>query len=268
MNTVHELNRRHWEEAAEGWERLRDEDGLWRRCPNEPELGFAGGALQLIRELADDVLGKDVCVVGSGDNYAAFALAGMGANVTSIDISAQQLAVASKRAKHLGLAIAFVQADAANLRPVESAKFDIVCSTNGFFTWIFDLQAVFSEIFRVLRPGGYYICYDIHPFQRPWKDQIRPIEVEKPYWQTGPFRDAKDGAFNFNWTLADILNPLALAGFSLRRILESPAEDSRFWQGFSYLPGTDESLLDWSENPRSALPVWLTMALQRPAQHD
>lgn len=267
MNSMHDSNRRYWDKAAEGWEHLRDEDGLWQRCPNEPEFGFAGSALRLIREVVD-LPDKDVCVVGSGDNYAAFALAGMGANVTSIDFSAQQLEVASKRAKRLGLAIAFVQADAADLRLVGDAQFDLVCSTNGFFTWIAAVHAVFNEIFRILRPGGYYICYDIHPFQRPWKDQIRPIEVEKPYWQTGPFPDAKDGTFNFRWTLADILNPLVSAGFILRRILESSAEDSRFWQGFSYLPGTDESLQNWHENPRSALPFWLTMALQRPAQHD
>ncbi len=36
---------------------------------------------------------------------------------------------------------------------------------------------------------------------------------------------------------------------TLRRILETPAEDSRFWQDYSYLLGTDDSLLDWSENP-------------------
>ena len=90
-----------------------------------------------------------------------------------------------------------------------------------------------------------------------------PIEVAKPYWDTGPF-DGAEGSFGFNWTLADILNTLATAGLILRRTLESPAEDSRFWQELSYLPGTDDSLLDWNENPRAALPVWLALALQRP----
>ncbi len=263
---MHNANRRYWDNAAEGWEKLRDEDGLWLRCPREPELGFAGGALRLIREAAGDLADKDVCIVGSGDNYAAFALAGMGARVTSIDISEKQLAVAAKRANRLGLAITFLQADAACPSPVETETFDLVCTTNGFFVWLADLRAVFSELYRILRPGGHYICYDIHPFQRPWKDQKGPVEVGKPYWETGPFRDSKDGTFEFNWTLADILNPLASAGFILRRMLESPAGDSRFWQGHSYLPGTDEDLLHWRENPRSALPVWLTLALQRPAR--
>ena len=129
-----------------------------------------------------------------------------------------------------------------------------------------DLHAVFNEIYRILGPGGYYVFYDFHPLQWPGKDQTTPIEVEKSYWETCPIEDEQNGTFEFNWTLADILNPLATSGFILRRILESPAEDSRFWQDYSYLPGTDESLLDWNENPRAALPVWLTVALQRPWQ--
>ena len=121
-------------------------------------------------------------------------------------------------------------------------------------------RTVFSEVHRILRPGGHYVFYDIHPFQRPWKGHITPIEVAKPYWETGPFEYEEEGTFEFHWTLADILNSLAPSGFILRRVLESPAEDSRFWQNYSYLPGTDDSLLDWKENPRAALPVWLALA--------
>ena len=265
MNTMHDANRRYWNEVAEWWERLEEEGGLWRRCPSEPELAFDGGTLELVREVVGTVSGKDVCVVGSGDNLVAYAVSGMGANVTSVDISERRLSLASKRARQLGLPITFVQADAADLRLIGNSEFDLVFSSNGFFVWISDLQAVFSEIYRILRPGGCYVFYDIHPFQRPWKDQTLPIEVAKSYWETGPFEDEEQGTVEFNWTLADILNPLASSGFILRQALESPAKDSRFWQDYSYLPGTDDSLLDWNENPRAALPVWLTLALQRPS---
>ena len=264
MNTKHEANRRYWNEAAEWWEGLEEEGELWRRCPSEPELAFDGNALELVREAVVNMSGKDVCVVGSGDNLAAFAFSGMGAKVTSVDISEQRLDVASKHAKQLDLPIKFLRSDAADLSLIGDSEFDLVFSSNGFFVWIANLQAVFSEIYRILRPGGHYAFYDIHPFLRPWKDQTTPIEVAKPYWQTGPMEDEEGGAFEFHWTLADILNSLATSGLILRRVLESPAKDSRFWQDYSYLPGTDDSLLDWKENPRAALPVWLTLALQRP----
>lgn len=262
---MHDANRRSWDNNAGSWAEMRDRDGLWRRCPEEPELGFAGGAYELIGSYAGEVEGKKVAVIGSGDNHTVFALAGMKAKVTSIDISERQLQTASARADQLGLNIEFVRADATDLAAVADRSFDLVCSTNGFFVWIADLRAVYGEVFRILRPGGYYVFYDVHPFQRPWADRNMSIEVDKPYWQTGPFVDETEGTFEFNWTIGDILNPAADAGLVLRRILERPAGDSSFWEGTSYLPGNNDGLLDWKENPKAALPVWLSAALQRPA---
>ena len=160
----------------------------------------------------------------------------------------------------------FARCDAAGLSPLSDAVFDLVCSTNGFFVWIADLAAVFAAVHRVLKPGGFYIFYDIHPFMRPWKDQIS-IEMEKPYFSTGPFADGSPGkiTYEFNWTLGDIINPLLKSGLALRQMAETPAKDSRFWQDYSYQPGTDDSLLDWRTNPRAGLPVWLTLAAQKPS---
>ena len=223
--------------------------------------------MEMIQDLAGELAGKRVCVIGSGDNYAAFALSGMGATVTSTDISEQQLAAAEKRAMVLGLDIAFVRCDAADLTPFGDNTFDLVCSTNGFFVWIADLAPVFTAVRRVLKEGGYYVFYDVHPFQRPWKDQKTPIEMEKPYSETGPFvsRESGDPVYEFHWTLSDIVSPLLAAGLVLKKIQENPARDSRFWEcGFSYLPGTDASLLDWFSNPCAGLPVWLTVAVEKP----
>ena len=266
MNEIHERNRRKWNRGADGWKALRDEDGLWRRCPDEPALAFEGQALEIIRARVGDLDGKEVCVIGSGDNYAAFALAGLGAKVTSTDISENQLKVASDRATELGLEMAFVRADAAGLQPLGDASFDLVCSTNGFFVWISHVGAIFDAVHRVLKPGGHYVFYDIHPFQRPWKQQIRPISMEKPYSDTGPYEDGEEGSCEFNWTMADLLNPLVRSGLVLRQIAESPPDDPRFWEGHSYCAGKDESLTDWRVNPRAGLPVWLTVAAQKPSE--
>lgn len=259
---MHEANRRYWDGLSADWKALRDRDGLWRRCAGEPELAFAGEALSLIHAYCGDLHGQDVCVVGSGDNYAAFALAGLGASVTSTDISGRQLDVARERSRQLGLDIAFVQADAAGLAPLPDQRFDLVCSSNGFFVWIAQPARVFAAVQRVLRPGGFYVFYDVHPFQRPWSDRVGPLEMGQSYWETGPHPD-DDGSFEFTWTLADLLNPLLEAGLALRRVLESPAEDSRFWQGPSYEPGTEIGLTDWRQNPRAGLPVWLTVCAQK-----
>jgi SAM-dependent methyltransferase len=263
---MRDANRRYWDTLSPQWRELRDRDGLWRRCATEPELAFEGEALAMIRSYAGDLAGKTACVIGCGDAYAAFALAGMGARVTATDIAQGQLDVAWQRAEQLDLAIDFIRADAADLAPLPDNAFDLVCSTNGFFVWISQPTLVFAAVQRVLRPGGFYIFYDIHPFQRPWADRARPLQMEKPYWDTGPYAE-EDGAFGsafeFNWTLADLLNPLAEAGLALRQIAESPAKDPRFWEGDAYEPGVDASLMDWRVNPRAGLPVWLTVCAQK-----
>ena len=82
------------------------------------------------------------------------------------------------------------------------------------------------------------------------KDQITSIEAEKPYWETGPFEDEDDRTFEFHWTLADILNPLATSGFILRRILESPAEGLKILGGlFVHAGGLTTACWDWNEKP-------------------
>jgi ubiquinone/menaquinone biosynthesis C-methylase UbiE len=266
MDRLHQANSRFWDLMSSDWQKLRDQDGLWRLCSKQPELAFDGEALRMIRQYAGDLHGKQVCVIGSGDNYMAFALAGLGARVTSTDISAGQLAVAQERAEVLGLEITFIQSDAAVLEGIEENAFDLVCSSNGFFVWIAEPGKVFRQVYRVLKPGGFYIFYDVHPFLRPWKDQVNPLEMEGPYTATGPFEEEGYGQVNyqFHWRLSDLLNPLLASRLVLRQIAESPAKDARFWEGLAYLPGEDPSLLDWRENPRAGLPAWLTAAAQKP----
>ncbi len=239
-------------------------DGLWQRCHREPGLAFDGGALETIREMMGTLDGKRVCVIGSGDNLAACALAGLGARVTSTDISGERLKLASTRADSLGLSMEFVRSDAARLDSLSDSCFDLVCSTNGFFVWIADLYGVFLEVTRILKPGGAYVFYDVHPFTRPWKEQVAPIEMTKTYWNTGPFRGSGEDSYEHHWTLADLLNPLTQAGLVLKKVIESPARDSGFWRGVNGAADADDSLLDWRTNPRAGLPVWLTVAASAP----
>lgn len=270
MSHEHEANRRYWDALSPRWRELRDRDGLWTRCAAEPELAFEGEALAMIHAYGGNLMGKSACVIGTGDAYAAFALAGLGARVTATDISQGQLDVARSRAEQLDLALDFVRTDAADLAPLPDDAFDLVCSTNGLFVWIARPDQVFASVHRILKPGGFYVFYDIHPFQRPWSDEILadtggPLRMAKPYWDTGPtVEDDESGrSYEYNWALADLLNPLAEAGLVLRRIGESPARDPRFWEGHSYEPGIDAGLMDWRRNPRAGLPVWLTVCAQK-----
>jgi SAM-dependent methyltransferase len=264
MSDIHEANRRWWDAAAPEWHKKNEDE--WRECALQPALAFEGKAFEMIGEYLGELRGKRVCFIGSGDNLAAFAMAGLGAVVTSTDISQPRLDLAARRAAELGLSnIRFLRCDAANLSGVRSGNFDLVCSTNGFFVWISNLGAVFNEVSRVLKPGGHYIFYDIHPFTRPWKDQT-VIEMERPYKTTGPLKHESPGGtlYNYYWTMSDILNTLVESGLILRRISEDASPYPSFWSGVSLRHGGDPTLLDWHNNPRAGLPAWLTVAAQKP----
>ena len=71
---------------------------------------------------------------------------------------------------------------------------------------------MYKNISRILKPGGVYIMYELHPFQRPFGENMK---VVKPYDSTGPFED--EATVNFAWRIQDIVNPILDAGISLMR---------------------------------------------------
>src|SRR2546428_10962572 len=121
-NPFHSANKDRWEAASGHWSRAADRRGQWRRCATEPQLVLSDMELHYLAGIA----GKRVCVLGSGDNQVVFALAGLGAFVTSVDISQNQLQVAQQRSRELGLSIEFVQADVTDLSALTSGSFDVV----------------------------------------------------------------------------------------------------------------------------------------------
>ena len=118
MNPFHESNRRGWDARAADWQDRPEVAEAWRRCPSDPSVALDAMELHYLK----DVRGRDVAVLGSGDNLVVFALAGMGARVTSVDISAGQLAVAGGRARELGLDVRFVRADVTDLSSLEDPR--------------------------------------------------------------------------------------------------------------------------------------------------
>ena len=119
---------------------------------------------------------------------------------------------------------------------------------------------------RILRPQGISISYDIHPFQRPWENVIKELIMKRSYFDTTlpPSEDANGiKTYVHLWTISDIFNAIASAGMMVIEIEERKASNSNFWQGSSYKKVIDEELLDWHNNPRAGLPVWLTIASRK-----
>ncbi len=222
MNKWHRANQRGWDAVSPGWQAGVDAKGKWRRCHIDPGLAFRREELEYLGAVSE----KDVCVLGSGDNLAVFALAGMGARVTSVDISQVQLDIAAERAGELGLDVSFVRADVTNLSSIGDGRFDLVYTGGHVAVWISDLSKYYSEASRILKPGGLLIVNEYHPFRRIWGPSSERLEIAYPYLDRGPYRydrsEDVEGAeagslpsYEFHWTVGEFVMALLSAGVEI-----------------------------------------------------
>ncbi|MBL7074859.1 class I SAM-dependent methyltransferase [candidate division KSB1 bacterium] len=248
MNEIHEANRKGWDAAALAGLGQADRTIDWRRCHRDARLVFTEQELKWL----GNVSGKRVCVLGSGDNLAVFALAGLGGEVTSVDISQEQLNIANKRASQLGLSIAFVQADVIDLSPLDSKCFDVVYTGGHVAVWVSDLQKYYSEAARILKPRGLFVVNEYHPFRRIWKESKHTLEVAFSYFDRGPHRwdrsedipGAEPGslpAYEFHWTVSEFLAAVVDAGCELL-LVDEFGDEPEAWE-IAPLAGLPQFLL-------------------------
>jgi arsenite methyltransferase len=124
------------------------------RVPESAVESFAGVANPwALGRLAP---GERVLDLGSGagtDSLVAAQMVGAQGHVTGIDMTTAMLGKARAAAAELGVTnVEFVEAEAEQL-PFPDESFDVVIS-NGVIDLIPDKDAVFSELHRVLAPGG------------------------------------------------------------------------------------------------------------------
>jgi SAM-dependent methyltransferase len=134
--------------------RLGYDAGLVDGLPDRAVESFAGVASPFsLRPLEP---GEKVVDVGSGAGFDSFIAAGQvgpGGQVVGVDMTAEMLAKSRQTAAVLGLAQVEFREGLAEALPVPGGWADVVIS-NGVINLCADKQAVFAEIFRVLRPGG------------------------------------------------------------------------------------------------------------------
>jgi SAM-dependent methyltransferase len=124
------------------------------RVPESAVQSFAGVANPF--SLGRLTPGERVLDVGCGagtDTLVAAQMVAPDGHVTGIDMTPEMLVRARAATVELGAEnVAFVEGEVEQM-PFADESFDVVIS-NGVIDLIPDKDAVFSELFRVLRPGG------------------------------------------------------------------------------------------------------------------
>ncbi len=108
----------------------------------------------------EDFKGKRVLEIGCGLGTDGRQFAQAGANYTGIDLTEAAIGMARKNFELHGQQGTFRQVDAENM-PFETGMFDLVYSF-GVLHHTPDIEKAFSEVNRILKPGGRFIVMVYH----------------------------------------------------------------------------------------------------------
>lgn len=148
-------------------------DGL----PEPAVESFAGVANPFaLRRLSPDERVVDVGAGAGFDSFVAAHQVGPGGSVVGVDMTPEMLAKSRATAEELGLAPVEFREGLAEELPVADGWADVVIS-NGVINLCADKWAVFTEIFRVLRPGGVLQFADIANGRPVPPEALRDIDL-------------------------------------------------------------------------------------------
>ncbi len=184
-------------------------------CPGEDKLSLLG-----------DISGLKVIDLGCGAGQNCIALAKLGAKVTGVDYSANQLSAAREFAIRANASIEFIKNDMTNLAVISDRAYDIAVSACAM-AFVKDFKAALAEAYRILKPGGKFILSVMHPVQYILDGEKNRISFNSTY----PFEprlikwrwDFGEESIKFQYYLRSISeyhNSLVGAGFAITRILE------------------------------------------------
>ena len=190
-------NRRAWDEIHRSRTRAASEQLL---IPNQ------------ILELLPDVDGKHVLHLQCATGEATAQLVELGALVTAVDASAEEIEIARERAPD----VAYYNADVHEL-PLElhRGRFDLVFTGGDVLGSIRDLDQWLAGITTTLRPGGTLLLYDSHPVT----ERVDPLG----HWRDNYFESSDERA----WRLEEVVNAAIDAGLRMTRL----AEYQTFYRG-------------------------------------
>ena len=227
--------------------------------------GFKAGASSLKsieREEVGDVTGKSLLHLQCNCGIDTLSWARLGATVTGVDLSEKAIALARELAGEVGVEARFICCDVLDVDEVLPETFDIVFASYGVLCWIDDLAGWAERAASHLAPGGTFFYVGGHPACWPYSEDG---QIEYPYFHSGsPVEDPHEAdsgvvTYEWQWTVADIVNSLTGAGLWIERVGEYPVSSYRRLRAM--VPGAD----GWWRLPGiQHLPLTLSVKARKP----
>lgn len=183
-----------------------------------------------IFSLFERLKGAAILDAGCGEGYLSRILAKRGASVTSVDYSKKMLEIA-KRKTPSEFDIRFHHGNCEKLDFLSNCTFDMIVS-NMVIQDLAEYEAALSEMYRLLKEGGYFIFSILHPcFVTPKSGWVRNSAGQKQYWkidnyfyesvyeQTIP-TDAEEKIVFYHRTLTSYFKAIQKAGFIVEELVE------------------------------------------------
>jgi SAM-dependent methyltransferase len=183
-------------------------------------------------DLLPDVTGQRVLDIACGQGRLSRYLAGLGADVVGVDISAAMLSKARATSPE---DITYVRADVArDTAWWDGRPFD-GCTCELALMDIDDLAGTLSTVTTVLRPGGWFVASIVHPCfpgNEKGLSSWPPGEgYDREGWWTSPDHNPDGARIRVGSThrkLSTFLNTLVDAGLEAERFVEPPAPVPQF----------------------------------------
>ncbi len=188
--------------------------------PDESELRLLG-----------EVEGKRVLELGCGAGQASIAFARQGAHAIAVDTSQAQLAHGRALAAQAEVRVEWHRCDLADLAFLRADSIDLAFSAYALAE-VEDLDRVFRQVHRVLRPAGAFVFSYEHPVSMcldrepgtggPGALPLGRMEVNRSYFETGPVTIERHGERFRVWprTIAEVFAAVGRAGFRTEVIAE------------------------------------------------
>lgn len=188
--------------------------------------------------------GRRVLELGCGGGPMTVAMAKQGARVIAVDESAQQLARARGLADREEVKVELHQGDLADLAFVRADTVDVALSVYSLGA-VADLDRVFRQVHRVLRPEAPLVVSLPHPVFRAMQPNSNPPCFERTYFDRAPipWTFGNDSGNDYPLTISDLFTSLTRANFRVDAVLEpEPAKSkhrSSYWTDMmQWIPST------------------------------